>query len=72
MYGIKYPSMDLVTYYNLLAYVFMLLYTNNAKIVVYKSFILNFTSLSEIEKWLSLSYYRLALFELCVINAQGK
>lgn len=71
MYGIKYPSMDLVTYYNLLAYVFMLLYTNNAKVVVYKSFILNFTS-SEIEKWLSLSYYRLALFELCVINAQGK
>lgn len=49
MYGIKYPSMDLVTYDNLLAYVFMLLYTNNAKVVVYKSFILNFTSLSEIE-----------------------
>lgn len=72
MYGIKYPSLDLVTYYNSLAYVFMLLYTNNAKVVVYKSFILNFTSLSEIEKWLSLSYYRLALFELCVINAQGK
>lgn len=54
MYGIKYLFMDLVIYYNLLVYVFMFLYINNVKVVVYKSFILNFIFLFEIEKWLFL------------------
>lgn len=68
MYGIKYLFMDLVIYYNLLVYVFMFLYINNVKVVVYKSFILNFIFLFEIEKWLFLFYYWLVFFELCVIN----